>query len=307
MHDLRLLSAFAQAARSGSFTAAARVMRCSPGAISKNVARLEHDLGIRLFNRTTRQLSLTAEGIRFHEAISRSLAELERAEDIAATARTEVAGTVRLALGGAFGKAQVLPRLPLLLERHRALKLEAAFTDEGGDLVAGGYDLAVRCGAPDDSRYICRRLQSLPLVLVASPGHIATHGLPAHPDDLTAHPTINVLHGEAECGWRFTRPGAQAIEVHPDSRLLITAQVEAVVDAALAGLGATVIDRPAARPHLEAGRLVELLPDWEAQSAIKGGGDLFIVYPHRDYVPLRVRAVIEFLIEQFADHAGSGQ
>lgn len=306
MHDLRLLSAFAQAARSGSFTGAARVLHCSPGAISKNVARLEHDLGIRLFNRTTRQLNLTEEGAEFYAAISRSLAELERAEDVAAAARGRVEGTVRASMGGTFCKFQILPRLPRLLERHPLLKLELAFNDDSGDLVANGHDISIRVGAQDDSRYICRRLHSLPLTLVASSGYVERHGAPTHPDDLLDRECINVRHGETECGWDFRRKGLRdqaPIRIEPVSRLVITEQVEAIVTAALSGFGPTVIDCYAARPHLDAGTLVELLPDWQVESAIAGGSDLYIVYPHREYLPLRVRAVIEFLVDEFGDTA----
>ena len=302
MNDLRLLAAFVQAARCGSFTGAAQVLRCSPGAISKNVARLEQDLGIRLFNRTTRQLSLTEEGAEFCEAVSRSLSELSRAEDIAANARGAVEGLVRLSIGSAFGKHQVLPALARLLDRHADLRLELAFCDDPGDLVANGHDLAVRCGAPDDSRYICRRLCSLPLRLVASAGYVERHGAPLHPHDLTRRDCINVRQDHADCGWLFVpRAGDGApISIAPGGRLVITQQVEAVVAAALGGFGPTVLDAFAAQPHLEAGTLVELLPDWRVDSAIAGGNDIYLVYPHRDYLPQRVRAVIEFLVEEFA-------
>lgn len=303
MHDLRLLSAFAQAARSGSFTIAARVLRCSPGAISKNVARLEQDLGVRLFNRTTRQLHLTEEGVKFHAAISRSLSELERAEDIAAAARGAVEGTVHAAIGSTFGKSRLLPCLPRLLERHPLLRVEIAFNDDCGDLVANGHDVAVRSGAPEDSRYICRRLHSMPLKLVASTAYLERHGALTHPNDLLGRSCINVRHGDSECSWLFRRRDKQdyaPVIIQPNCRIVITQQVEAVVHAALNGLGPTVIDSHAAQPYLEAGTLVELLPDWQAESAIAGGNDLYIIYPHRDYLPLRIRTVIEFLVEQFA-------
>lgn len=302
MNDLRLLAAFVQAARCGSFTGAANVLRCSPGAISKNVARLEQDLGIRLFNRTTRQLSLTEEGAEFCEAVSRSLSELARAEDIAANARGAVEGLVRLSIGSAFGKHQVLPSLSRLLDRHTGLRLELAFCDDPGDLVANGHDLAVLCGAPVDSRYICRRLCSLPLMLVASAGYIERYGAPLHPHDLTRRDCINVRHDHANCGWLFApRSGdGPTVSIEPGGRLVITQQVEAVVAAAISGFGPTVLDAAAAQPHLDAGTLIELLPDWRVDSAIAGGNDIYLVYPHRDYLPQRVRAVIEFLVEEFA-------
>lgn len=303
MHDLRLLTAFAQAAQSGSFTAAAQVLRCSPGAVSKNIARLEQDIGIRLFNRTTRQLCLSTEGEQFYQVVRRSLAELERADDIVLAARQRIEGTVRLIVGGAFGKYQVLPSLSRLLERHPGLQLEVAISDDPGDLVARGYDLAVRCGSPGDSRYICRRLGRLPLRLVASPGYVDRHGAPKHPAELQQHNCVNVRHGDQNCAWAFSPPPGSAervVKVVPQGRLLIIEQMEAIVAAAVGGFGLTVIDKFAAAPHLANGSLVELLPEWGVESCIEGGSDIYLVYPHRDYVPLRVRTVIDFLVDEFS-------
>ncbi len=309
MHDLRLLAAFAQVARSGSFTAAAQVLRCSPGAISKSIARLEQDVGIRLFNRTTRQLCLSAEGEQFYAAVRRSLAELERADDVALTARNKIEGVVRVILGGAFGKFQVLPALTRLLERHPGLHLDLAVSDDPGDLVARGYDLAVRFGTPDDSRYICRRLRRLSLRLVASPGYIERHGAPTHPSELERRDCINVRHGDHNCSWSFVPPphlGKQTVRVDPRARLMITQQVEAAVAAALSGFGPTVMDSFAAEPHLASGALAELLPEWRVESWIEGGSDIYVVYPHRDYLPLRIRATIDFLVDEFGESGRSG-
>lgn len=302
MHDLRLLTAFVQAARSGNFSVAAQVLRCSPGAVSKNIARLEQDTGMRLFNRTTRQLSLTAEGADFYRAISHSLAGLERADDIVLAARGRVEGTVRLCIGGAFGKQQVLPALARLLDRYDGLRLEIAFSDTPGDLIARGYDLAVRCGAPDDNRYMGRRLSRLPLRLVASPAYIGRCGAPRHPSELEQRDCINVRHGDEDCAWTFTpaaAPHEMPVRVSPRGRVVITEQVEAVVAAALNGFGPTVMDGFAAAPHLADSTLVELLTEWTVQSSIEHGSDVYLVYPHRDYLPMRVRTTIDFLIAEF--------
>src|SRR6218665_867844 len=206
MHDLRQLTIFAQAARSGSFTVAAQILNCTPGAVSKSVARLEQDVGIRLFNRTTRQLSLTTEGEAFRDAVFKSLEKLDRADDVAARARDCVDGMVRIAVGGSFGKSQVLPALFHLLNEHRELNFEIACSDDAGDLIANGFDLAIRCGAPQDSRYICRKLLSLPLRLVASAGYVERFGAISHPSDLNNRECINVRYGDAICTWRFTPP-----------------------------------------------------------------------------------------------------
>src|SRR6218665_1152061 len=306
MHNLRLLTVFAQAARSGSFTMAAKVLHSTPGLVSKNVAQLEQDAGIRLFNRTTRRLNLTEEGAEFYNAVRLGLEQLERADDVSAAARNQVDGLVRLPIGGAFGKTQVLPALSALLNRHQSMRLEVAFSDEAGDLISHGFDIAVRCGAPQDSRLICRRLVRLPLKLVASPSYVERHGQIMHPQDLLQRDCINVRHGTEYCAWTFHSRSDRAathVQVKPPGRMVIIEHVEAVVEAALGGFGPTVIDALAAAPHLEAGTLVELLPDWQVEASIEEGSDIYLVYPHRDYLPLRIRVVIDFLVDKFGSGA----
>lgn len=302
MYDLRHLTIFAQAARSGSFTVAAQILKCTPGAVSKSVARLEQDIGVRLFNRTTRQLGLTKEGFAYYDAVCRSLDELQRAEDVVSNALDKIEGVVRIALGGSFGKTQILPSLLQLLNRHRGLDFEIACSDDVGDLVGNGFDLSIQCGVPQDSRYICRRLFRYSLKLVASAGYVERYGAISHPSELLQRDCVNVRHGDVTCGWRFTPssgPARSAVEIVPRSRITVIENMDAATSAVLGGLGPSVLAVHAAQPHLDSGELVEMLPHWNVEAALDGDNEIYLVYPHRDYLPLRIRATIDFLVDRF--------
>jgi DNA-binding transcriptional LysR family regulator len=307
MHDLRILTSFAQAVRSGSFTIAARVLQCSPGAVSKNVARLEQDLGIRLFHRTTRQLRLTDEGARFYDAIDAGLCSFEYARNVIAAAREEVSGRISMLVGTSVGKCHVLPVIGQFLETYPNVRLELAFSDEVPDLVANGFDLALRYGEPDDSRYIGRRLCALPLILVASADYIARRGKPRSPADLADHDCITARLAGVEYGWRLApRAGGltgAATVVRPKARLVITDHVEAMMPAVLEGLGISVVPVHAASRYLADGTLVRLLPDHHVESDVDGSSDIHLVYPYRHHLPVRVRALKDFLIAKLATNA----
>lgn len=304
MHDLRQLKIFAQAARSGSFTVAAQVLQCTPGAVSKSVARLEQDIGVRLFNRTTRQLGLTKEGMAFYDAIFRSLAELERAEDVVSNALDKIEGVVKIAVGGSFGKTQILPSLLHLLNLHPDLDFEIACVDEVGDLIGNGFDLSIQCGVPQDSRYICRRLFRFSLKLVASAGYVERHGVPAHPSELLQRDCVNVRHGDLACGWRFTPAfgAGKSFEIMPRSRVTVIENMDAATSAALSGFGPSVLSVYAAQPYLDSGELIEILPDWTVEAALDGENEMYLVYPHREYLPLRVRTTIDYLVDRFSSN-----
>jgi DNA-binding transcriptional LysR family regulator len=302
MHDLRLLRSFVHAAQSRSFTAAASILDCTPGAISRNIAKLEHQAGVRLFNRTTREFSLTEEGAEFYEAVSAGLSQLDRADDVISRVQGETSGIVRLSVGS-FGKVWATTILRELLHRHSGLQFEVAFIDNPGDLVAHNYDLAIRTGKLDDSGYICRKLGRLKLVLVASPDYVRRFGEPTHPAELRLHDCINVRETGASCAWRFfppEHPCENPVDIDPPCRFRITEHTETVLAASLAGLGPTVVSADLAEPHLKAGTLVELLGHWTVRPQGVSEDEVYLCYPHRSYVPARVRIVIDAFAAGFA-------
>lgn len=188
-YDLRALNTFLHAAKHGSFTAAAQRLDLTPAAVSKSVAGLEQSLGVRLFQRATRSLHLTAEGERFFAQAQAALNLLEQAAD-SVRGGSGVAGVVRISVSNIIGRHLLMPHVAELLERYPDLRLEIDFEDRVIDFVQAGYDLVLRGGTIADSSLVSRLIAPLRICLAASPDYLARHGTPHHIDDLPAHRLI---------------------------------------------------------------------------------------------------------------------
>jgi DNA-binding transcriptional LysR family regulator len=297
--QLHGLLAFVEAATTGSLTAAARRLELTPAAVSKSVLRLEAELGVRLFNRTTRRIALTDEGARFLVDARGALRALDDAVTNASRAATEPTGRVRISVGIAFGRKWVLPALPKLLAKHRALKVEVDLDNRPVDLVAEGYDIGIRGGASEDSALVARKICKLPVVLVASPGYLKQVGVPTRAADLAAHRCIGVrLRGKPPSSWFFRRAidarGSKAFS--PDAFLSVN-EPEAVLEPALAGAGVAQVALHHALPHLRAGRLKLIL----TETHDGGERDYLLHYPHRQFLAPRVRVVVATLLDAFRE------
>jgi DNA-binding transcriptional LysR family regulator len=298
MKQLQGLLAFVEAATAGSLSAAAQRLDVTPAAVSKNLARLEAQLGVRLLQRSTRSLTLTHEGERFLEAARGALRALDDAvADVSQAARSP-AGRVRMTVGAAFGRRWVLPALPRLLERHPELRIELDLDNRPVDLVASGHDIGIFGGHVPDSSLVARPICRLPLVLVASPAYLRRAGVPASPADLAAHACIGVrLSGGGVRPWFFRprgKPKGALDEMRPEARLTLD-EPEAVVDPVLAGGGIAQLALQHALPYLRSGRLKLLLTDWHDA----GQREYVLHYPHRQFLAPRVRVVVEALLEAF--------
>lgn len=290
MQGLQPLIAFAQTARRGGFAAAARDLGCSPSALAKNVARLEERLAVKLFHRTTRQVTLTVDGERLFRRCERVLAELDDLHAEAAGSRDEVSGVLRLDAPLTYGRQVLLPQLATLLRRHPGLQLDLRLQDAHADLVRDGLDGAVRMGPLSDSSLVARRFDWQLLLLVASPAYLQAHGRPEALGDLPAHRAIVFrMPGTGRPRpWQF-RHGRRLLEQHPDAALQI-GDGEAVVQAALLGLGVAQAPDNMLRPHLERGELVELLPEHRPPAM-----PISLVLPSTRLQPPRVRALLDLL------------
>src|SRR5436190_553851 len=178
MHGLQPLLAFAETAKRGSFAMAARELGCTPSTLAKAVTRLEERLGVRLFHRTTRQVTLTDDGERLFGRCQRILSELEGMEEEASGIRAEPEGTLRLDMPVAFGRVVMMPLLAKLLGRHPRLSLEARFSDAYVDLVKEGVDIAIRAGEMRDSSLVAKLVGHQEIILVASPAYLSRAGTP---------------------------------------------------------------------------------------------------------------------------------
>ena len=294
----RGILSFVHAADAGSFAAAARVLGVSSAAVSKNVAGLEQALGVRLMNRTTRALSLTAEGSAFLHQARVALDALDTAIYEVAAQRVEPRGRVRISTSAAFGRQQLMPVLPGLLARHPALSVEIDFDDRIVDLVRDGYDLVIRGGNIADSSLVSRTVCSLNMVLVASPSYLQERGVPACPRDLDRHRLIarRFLGGQVS-QWNFRSNDGSMTTFDPTHAAVLTLSApEALAQAACDGLGVAQVGVHHAWAGLSSGALkVVLLGQHDA-----GSYELVVQYPHRALMAPRVRVTLEHLLEAFA-------
>lgn len=292
MQGLQQLLAFSETAKRGGFAAAARELGTAPSTLAKAVGRLEASLGLRLFHRTTRQVSLTSDGERLFERCQRVLAELGELQSEAVGARAEAAGTLRIDMPIVFGRRFMLPLLARLVQRHSRISLDVRLSDARADLVREGIDLAIRIGDLQDSTLVARRFASQQLVLVAAPGYLRRHGTPAALQDLAAHRHIVYrLPSSGRDRPQEFRVGRRTVEMHPAHSARFS-DGEAIVQAALLGLGLAQVPDNMADAELAAGRLVELLPRHRPPEM-----PIHAVMPAQRMVPARVRALLDMLHE----------
>ena len=292
LHDLEI---FVAAARRSSFTAAATDMRLSVAAVSRAVARLEVEMDARLFNRTTRRSNLTAEGQLALAEISEGLDRLRNARNLLQEQRQRASGTLKVLLPNAFSKHYMMPELPAFLDRHPALDIEMHVEDFGTDLLAGGFEVAVQYGSPPPNGYISRSLGAMEIALVASPAYLERHGIPRTIEDLDRHKRLNLRgHGGVAYLWHLQRPGGGPVFSHrPAGQCFINSQLDATIHAALCGVGIAPSDLRAVERYLRAGDLKVVLPEYRVVS----GGEVTMLYPHRDHVPLKARVFMDFVAE----------
>lgn len=290
MQGLQQFSAFVATARHGGFAAAAREQGVASSTLAKAVGRLEDALGVKLFHRTTRQVTLTPDGERLFERCQRVLAEIEDLRAEAGGARSAPEGLLRVDLPVYYGKRYVMPLLAALLRRHPGLRLDARFTDAQVDLVREGVDLAVRIGTLRDSSLVARPVDRQHLVLCASADYVAAHGAPRRVEDLAQHATIafRLPTSGRDRPWQLRRQG-RPFEWVPAPRVRID-ETEALVDALRLGLGICQLPHMLVADALRGGELVELLPGSRPAPM-----PIHVVYPSARLVPVRVRAALDAL------------
>ena len=299
MRNLQGLTSFLEAAAAGSFTAAAARLDLSPAAVSKNVIKLETELGVRLFNRHTRRIRLTPEGEAFADQAREALRALDNALNAVREAQAEPSGRVRISVGSSFGRRYVLPALPALLAHHPRLEVDVSLDNRPVDLVAEGYDIGIRGGHLKDSSLVARRVARLPMVLLASPDYLARRGTPQRPAELAGHDLIGVRFSSGVDVWRLRpKPGQPAVEWTPPARLLVS-DPEAQLDLAVAGAGIMQIALHHAAHEVAAGRLRRVLPEWHDAN----DREVVLHYPHRQFLSPRVRVVVDALLAHLASIA----
>ena len=284
------MAVFVRVAEAGGFGAAARGLGISTSHTSRTVARLEERLGVRLFHRTTRRVSLTEAGRSLLARASVLLADLDEAEAAIADRGSEPRGTVKLTTPVHFGVRYVAPIAVDFTRKFPGIHFDISFDDRRVDVVAEGFDLAVRIGPLSDSSLMSRRLGHTRSLVVASPEYLAARPAPKRPADLKDHAAL--VHGADASGanWRFSN-GESDLTVRVQSRFTVN-NPEGLVEAALSGLGVARLPDALAAPAVKEGRLVRLLVPWETDVPISA------VYPPGRHLTRRVRAFVDFLAER---------
>ncbi|WP_395317973.1 LysR family transcriptional regulator [Variovorax sp. UC74_104] len=305
MEPLNHLESFVQSAEGGSFSEAARRLGLTPAAVSKNVARLEARLGLRLFQRSTRSLKLTEGGERFLAQIGGALATLREAVAGVDTDDGQPSGTLKVSMGQAFGREHVLPLMGGFLARYPAIVPDWHFDNQQVDLVGEGFDAAIGGGIELPAGLVARELARIHVVAVASPAYMEGRKPPRHPSDLAALDTL--MRRSSPTGrvrsWTLRRvrgagesEGEREVSVELPRPRAIFNDPEAIAHAALMGLGVAMLPLPFVERGLRSGELLRLVPDWYQEA-----GAVWLYYPSKKLLPPKTRVFIDFVLERFRE------
>ncbi len=287
------LIAFARAGSLGSYTAAARSLSVSPSAISKSIQRLERHFGVSLFTRTTRSLSFTAEGRDLHGRVLELLRQAEEIEQVVKSARSEPAGTLRIATSLPLGLHLIAPAITDFRRHYPKVTIDLRLSDHIVGMVEESIDLAVRIGDLADSSLLSRRLSPYRLSCYASPDYLARYGAPEHPDELVGHETINLRYQSTGQMFRWPfRIGEKEIEIVPSSPVIVDSS-EAVIAAMATGAGIGMAASFMAAPRVRRKELVPILPDFGVERH-----NIVALWPQSRSTNPAVRAFIDMLIER---------
>lgn len=280
---------FVQVVDRGSVTRAAEALGVAPSAVSRRIKELEARLGAQLLQRTTRRMRVTEAGRTFHDRCQRLLADLDEAEAEASAGQAALVGGLRVAAPVSFGVAHLTPILIDFLRAHPQVKLDIDFSDRVVDLVAEGFELAVRIGVLRDSTLIARKLAAVRMVVVAAPALLDERGVPAHPDELRDWPALCYTGSDRPELWRYRAPDGTEGTVEMKARLL-AGNGSVLRDAAVAGEGVTLQPSFVVHKAVERGKLVPLLCDFAWPEIA-----IYVVYPQTRHLSGRARAFIDFL------------
>ncbi|GHC72501.1 LysR family transcriptional regulator [Limoniibacter endophyticus] len=294
MSELGDLHIFAKVVALRSMSEAARSLGIAPAVVSKSIKRLEESLGVRLLQRTTRRITVTELGQDYYKRIANALNDLEEATLLVSGQADEASGLLRVSAPTSFGRMHIAPHLGTFMQSHPRLNVELNLSDDIVDVIADGYDIAVRITEPRDSSLIGRKLARVRRVLCASREYVAKYGYPQTIDDLKTHRCLQA-HGGGP--WHLEGPEGP-LTIRPESALL-TNSSEVVREATISGLGIALRSTWDVGEELHIGKLVRVLPSYE------GSRNIWIsaVFASRQHVPMKIRAFVEYLVALYGPRA----
>ena len=288
MDKLNAISVFCKVIETQSFTQAANQQNISVAMASKLVSQLEEHLKTRLLQRTTRKIVPTEAGMLYYQRCQAILLDLSEADSSISNMATSLQGNLLISVPRDFGLLYISPNLPKFIELHPNLHVEIEFEDKRVDLVAEGYDLALRIGYMQDSSLVARKISSSPMHFVASPSYLESRGTPLTPDDLEYHQGLLYKSSLNQVHWQSTK--ANQIQRYKIQSKVVSNNGMALLEMTKAGLGISNSPNFFVKDALASGELVEILSEYKQKPL-----DIYVVYPNRRHLPAKVRAFIEFL------------
>lgn len=298
MDKLTSMNVFVRVAKSGSFAGGARDMSISRAMATKHIMQLEQNLGTRLFNRTTRSLSLTEAGATYLDRCQQVLTDIEEMEAAATQLQTEPRGTLRISAPPVFGATQISPVLSEFLKSHPDLNVEITLKGSPGDIIDEGIDIAFFLGDLEDTSLIARKMVSSPMVVCGSPEYFKKHGSPQHPEDLKQHSCLVNWAIIPRDQWQFnSKKGSQTIKVNGRMQANVADPIRI---AAINDLGLVLLPRYIVGRDIEKGKLQVVLQNYPLAPL-----NIYAVYPHRKYLSAKVQAFLEFLQLSLSQRIGN--
>ena len=296
--DLEVLKTFVEVMRQGSFAAVARDRNVDPSSISRAIASLEKELGVRLFQRTTRKLSPTEAGILYGDRIEPLIAEIQQARELITEAE-QPRGTLRITASVSFGLKCLIPLLAEFEAIYPQLTQELLLTDTRLDLLTERIDLAIRLGHLDDSTAIAQKLMSIRYSVCASPAYLEQHSKITRPEDISQHNCLRFPLAGYRTRWIFCDRQGLSSEIPVGGRTIISNAI-GLQQCAIAGMGVALLPHWLTDDEIQAQRLVRVLPEYEV-TATSFETSAWLMYPSRSYVPLKVKVLIDFLQQRLAN------
>lgn len=297
METLSSIESFVRSAELGSFSAAARRLSLTPGGVSKNVAKLETDLGVRLFHRSTRSLTLTEAGEQFLSQVSGGLDAIQSAIANTSTVAGQPAGTLKVGMAMAFGRDHILPLLGEFLQSYPAIKPDWRFDNRQVDLIGEGFDAAIGGGIDIAPGVVVRELAKVHLILVASPDYLARKLTPKTPADLTQLDAL-IRYSQTTnrtTPWHLKTLAGDQITIELSPRATLN-DPEMLCNAAMAGLGIAHVPMPHALRHLQSGALVRVLPEWYTEAGV-----ISLYFAAKKLMPAKTRVFVDFIVDKFRE------
>jgi DNA-binding transcriptional LysR family regulator len=291
--ELSVLQTFIEVVKQGSFAAVARERNVDPSSVSRAIAGLEEELGIRLLQRTTRQLSLTEAGMTYFQRIEPLIEEMQQAIDVASDMSGQPKGTLRITASVSFGLKCIVPLLPNFRSIYPDLTVDLILTDTNVDLFTEHIDLAIRLGLLADSTLIAQQLMQTYYCVCASPQYLTQWGHPKHPSDIEKHNCLLFPLAGFRSKWRFRDIKQQESEVLVQGHTVISNAI-ALQQCAIASMGLALLPTWLIEDNLRDGTLVNVFPSYVV-TATEFNTAAWLVYPSRTYIPLKVRVFMNFL------------